>query len=129
MGNIKSVIAELQNDLSSNASNDQFEKPQKPSKQPPILDPELKLAQIRNTNLKTKLDQNKTQQAPNKNTIVEEAVLEDLCEEADLEVESTKNGPMSEAQKALLLSQLSTNDRTKHHFEVKNKTSGVKIQP
>jgi hypothetical protein len=116
MGNIKSVIAELQNDLSSNASNDQFERPQKPS-EPPILDPELKLAQIRNTNLKTKLDQNKTQQAPNKNTIVEEAVLEDLCEEADLEVDSTKNGPMSEAQKALLLSELATNDRTKHHFE------------
>ena len=49
----------------------------------------------------------------------EEAVLEDLCEEADLEVENTTlGGNVSNQQKAELLSRLSTNQNTKQYFQV-----------
>jgi len=74
-------------------------------------------AQIRSENLRNKGERERVQQAPNANTIVEEAVLEDLCQEADEELDSTKNGPMTSEQKAHLLKRISTNVRTKHHFE------------
>jgi hypothetical protein len=57
--------------------------------------------------------------APIEGAIVEEAVLEDLCEEADLEVENTTlGGNVSNQQKAELLSRLSTNQNTKQYFQV-----------
>ena len=57
--------------------------------------------------------------APQTNTIVEEAVLEDLLEEASLELEVAKAGPMDKNQKSKLLRQLATNEKTAQHFEVK----------
>jgi len=116
MGNLNVVLNDLKH-----ADSDEDEKFDKPrSERPPdpdAADEDKSLASIRTTNLNKKTDRDKTQHAPNTNTIVEEAVLEDLCEEASLELEETKNGPMSEDQKALLLTQLSTNDKTKHHFK------------
>lgn len=75
---------------------------------------DVQLAQIRTMNLKTKTD--KVQVLPNDNTILEEAVLEDLCEEAELELDETRIGPMSNHQKANLITQLSNSPKTKHHF-------------
>jgi len=75
---------------------------------------DVQLAHIRTINLKTKTE--KVQVLPNDNTILEEAVLEDLCEEAELELDETRIGPMSNHQKANLITQLSNSPKTKHHF-------------
>jgi len=120
MGNIFKPCKETFEDLDETTdlkvadSNPEARKSQKSQSNPTKLE---KFASIRNDNLRNKLDLEQTQRTPNANTIVEEAVLEDLCEEADEELDSTKNGPMTNNQKAKLLQRLSTNVRTKHHFE------------
>lgn len=75
------------------------------------------LETIRADNLKNKKTDDKTSKAPQTNTIVEEAVLEDLCEEASLELEVAKAGPIDKNQKSKLLRQLATNQKTAQHFE------------
>lgn len=75
------------------------------------------LETIRADNLKNKKQDDKISKAPQTNTIVEEAVLEDLLEEASLELEVAKAGPMDKNQKSKLLRQLATNEKTAQHFE------------
>jgi hypothetical protein len=78
---------------------------------------EEQLATIRNLNQSNKRDVERIQLKPAEGTILEEAVLEDLCGEASLELENTQTGPMTNKQKAELITKLSADPRTKKHFE------------
>jgi len=122
------IMNDLNNEINNEGVSPPLERPESKSREVVNnveLSPsgsEKSFASIRKKNLNAKSEkQTKTQQPPNANTIVEEALLEDLCEEASLELEVTKNGPMSNEQKKKLLTRLSTNDRTKHHFQNPNK--------
>jgi len=75
------------------------------------------LANIRNLNQNNKTDDDKIQIKPVEGTILEEALLENLCGEADEELDRGEEGPMTNAQKAELITKLSANPKTKKHFE------------
>lgn len=115
MGNILHISVVL--DDIDDAQNENTERSQGDMR----LSRDEQLATIRNLNQNAKSDYDRTQLKPIDGTILEEAVLEDLCGEAEIELDQVETGPITgifrNTQKAELITRLSSNPKTKKYFE------------